>query len=79
MSYDALKADRGLCTGLRKGLAGQCNGQTYRCAGCGAVGCRQTYVDNCSAQIFDVRWKCLKCGVIGQQEGPLNFVNRIGA
>lgn len=80
MSYDAIKADRQLCTGYRKGgQAAKCNGQLYRCTGCGATGCRQTYLDSCSEQTFDVNWKCQKCGVIGQQEGPLNFVNRIGA
>ncbi|GAB4063165.1 hypothetical protein [Uliginosibacterium sediminicola] len=78
MSYDAIKADRSLCTGYRKGLAGKCNGQLYRCE-CGAVGCRQTYDDNCSEQLFNVNWKCNKCGAVAKYEGPLNFVNRIGA
>lgn len=79
MSYDAIKTERKLCTGYRKGSAAKCNGQRYRCTACSAIGCRQTYVDNCSEQAFDVNWKCLKCGVTGQQEGPLDFVNRIGA
>ncbi|MEN3111950.1 hypothetical protein ACFONG_06200 [Uliginosibacterium paludis] len=80
MSYDAIKADRQLCTGYRKGgQAAKCNGQLYRCTACATTGCRQTYVDNCSEQAFDVNWKCVKCGAINQKEGPLNFVNRIGA
>ena len=78
MSYDAIKADRSLCTGYRKGLGGKCNGQLYRCE-CGATGCRQNLPENCSEQVFDVNYKCVKCGAINKIEGPLNFVNRIGA
>ncbi|GAA5172020.1 hypothetical protein [Viridibacterium curvum] len=77
MSYDAIKSDRALCIGYRKGLAGKCNAQVLKCE-CGATGCRQTYAENCTEQIFDVNYKCVKCGAVGKYE-VLNFVNRIGA
>ncbi|MDP2870736.1 hypothetical protein [Methyloversatilis sp.] len=77
MSYDLIKAERGLCLGNRTGLNGKCNGQTFRCE-CGHVGCRQTYDDACTGQAFSAAWRCVNCGAVGKVEA-LNFENRIGA
>jgi hypothetical protein len=54
-----------LCTGERKVNHLQCNGTLYQCE-CGATGCKQKYDDDCSAQGFDVKGKCLKCGAVGK-------------
>ena len=54
-----------LCTGERKVNHLQCNSTLYQCE-CGATGCKQKYDDDCSAQGFDVKGKCFKCGAIGK-------------
>jgi hypothetical protein len=54
-----------LCTGERKVNHLQCNGTLYQCE-CGATGCKKKYDDDCSAQGFDVKGKCFKCGAVGK-------------
>lgn len=67
-NYGELKQDMALCAGARKGgFAFPCRGQLYKCAHCGNQGCRQTRVDTCSCQGFDVSFRCLKCVAVGQQ------------
>lgn len=56
------------CNGARKGYSLRCNGSLYRCLGCGAEGCTQTKLDNCTNQAFDVAGKCVKCGAVGKRE-----------
>jgi hypothetical protein len=67
--YENLKSDMSLCDGERiGGYAHPCRGQLYRCAACGAVGCRQTKEHACTKQGFSVSFKCYACGATGQEE-----------
>lgn len=77
MSYDAIKSERGLCSGTRPGLAGKCNGQLFECE-CGNVGCRQTYDNACSNQAYSAGFRCTKCGAVGKAK-PVSYEYRIGA
>jgi hypothetical protein len=67
LSYRKLKTEN-LCNGVRPGHKIICNGTMYKCTACGNVGCRQTYENGCSEQGFNVKFGCLKCGVVGKQE-----------
>lgn len=68
-TYEKLKNDMSVCDGERTaGYATACRGQVYRCAACGATGCRQAKDHACSKQAFDVAYKCYACGAIGQAE-----------
>ncbi len=55
------------CDGARSGFKLLCNGSLYKCV-CGATGCKQSKLDMCSNQGFDMMGKCLKCGAVGQSE-----------
>lgn len=66
LGYDVLKADFALCTGTRTGNQ-RCNGTIYVCGQCGARGCKQTRVGQCSDQAFSVLDQCLKCGAHAMQ------------
>lgn len=68
-NYAEIKQDMTLCDGARKGgFAFPCRGQLYKCTQCGNQGCRQHKLDACTGQAFDVAFRCLKCGALGQQE-----------
>lgn len=68
-NYGAIKQDMTLCDGERKGgFAFPCHGHLYTCTQCGHQGCRQTKLDSCTGQTFDVSFRCLKCGATGKQE-----------
>lgn len=66
-SYKKLKPQT-LCEGVRPGHAIICNGTLYKCTACGNTGCRQTVVDRCTNQAFDVKFGCVKCGAVGKYE-----------
>ncbi|MFA5985580.1 MAG: hypothetical protein WC782_16295 [Methylococcaceae bacterium] len=68
-TYDNIKTGMVLCDGERAGgYAFVCRGHVYTCKGCGNTGCRQTKDGGCNKQAFNVSFKCLKCGALGQQE-----------
>ncbi len=74
-TYENIKEGMALCTGTRtKGYAMACRGQLLRCTGCGSTGCRQTTLESCTAQGFDVAYRCVKCSTTGQYEAlPLDY------